>query len=554
MSQKLKIGITFAAFLMMLFLSLGADSAGTGVNEEKIENITKIVSPAVVRVEARNGTIKIATGVVLDKDGNIVTTALITPRDEEITVVTSGGKRIKADFLGMDMETRIAVVRAREKNLVPLSMGKSGELAPGTWIGVISLSPENTPAVTQGIVSSVSEDKLRLNVWVVPGMSGSPVVNKEGRMVGLLRGSYIEDKPIVFEFREKELVGSGYVFSKAEAPSSGMAVAIPADIVLSITTDIIKKGKVERGWLGVSITETKEGRVEIVEVQEKSPADLAELKKGDIVLKVDGKDILSPAVLTSEIRKRKPGQNIVLNIERNGKTMDIRVKLGEYTEEDAKRELELRFPRIFPSLPKIKSPEMPKLSDLPDLKPYRWAWEKRKYIGVGLEELNKELAEYFGLKEGSGLLVKSVSAASPAEKAGLKVGDVIFKADGRRIETVSELSALIQDKKKGEKIKIEFLRGKKRMSLDIEIEEEERGWGSFFENWKDFPDLLQEQRIKSNEPFSREIEQFNKKSMEKLLKLNEELALKNREYLNKSNDLAKKYGSFFRGIWIYYRI
>jgi len=101
-------------------------------------------------------------------------------------------------------------------------------------VGVVSISPEGTPAVTQGIISSISNDWLRLNVWVTPGMSGSPVVDNNGRMVGLLRGVYSDEQPVVFEFREREVVGSGYVYSRAQAPSSGMALAVPIEIVSKV--------------------------------------------------------------------------------------------------------------------------------------------------------------------------------------------------------------------------------------------------------------------------------------------------------------------------------
>jgi len=550
MKRKMKMVIALAAFLLMLFLNLQAESIGTGLEEKKIEDITRAVFPTVVKVEARDGVRKVATGFVFSKDGHIVTTALISPRDEEITVITADGKRMKADFLGLDTETRIGVVQVKEKGLSPILLGSSSEIVPGSWIGVISISPENAPAITQGIVSSISDDALRLNVWVVPGMSGSPVVNKEGRMVGLLQGAYMEDKPVVFEFREKEIAGSGYVFSKAEAPSSGMARAIPVDIVNSVSTEIIKKGRVERGWLGVSISETKDGKVEVVEVEDESPAELAKLKEGDIILKIDGKNVTNASSLTSEIRKRKPGQDIILKIDREGKIMDVKVKLGEYTEEEAKKELELRFPGLFlrekfkvPELKPVKPEKAPKM---PEPKPYQWTWEKRKYIGVYLEELNRELAEYFGLKEGAGLLVTKFADDSPAKKAGLRIGDVVIRVDGRRVETVSELSDLIQDKKKGDKIKVEFLRDKKMMSLEIEVEEEERGWESFLNYWPDYSSNFLEQMKKYNDQYRKQIEEFNKLSEEKLKKLNEELLIRNKELTKQYGKVLKTFKNFFR--------
>jgi serine protease Do len=482
MSFRMKpVGLVTAA-AVSLVMNLGAEAAGSAAAERDIAALAKKVYPSVVRVEARNGTRRVATGVVIDRDGLILTTALISPRDEKITVITGEGRKIEADFLGFDPETHLALVRAKDKGLPPLAMGEVGDVVPGAWISVVSVSPEMTPAVTQGIVSSVSEERLRLNIWVTPGSSGGPVVDENGRMIGLLRGIYTEDRPVVFEFRDKEQVGSGLVFSQAEAPSSGMAAAIPMDIVKKVSSEIRDKGKVQRGWIGLSIGQNDDERIEIIGIDDESPAALAKLKEGDIVLALDGREIATTAKLASEIRKRRPGEDVVVKIERDGKPMEVKVKLGEYPENEARREMELKFPGLFPpGVPGAPGPfaaprkgaKAPRALIAP--KGREFSWEQRKFIGVYLDELNKEMSAFFGVKEGTGLLVNRLTPKGPAEKAGLKVGDVILKAEGRRVETVSELSEAVQDKKKGDRIKLELLRDKKSLSIEVEVDEEESG-------------------------------------------------------------------------------
>ncbi len=481
MSKRMKpVGLVMAAAVSVV-MSLGAEAAGPAA-ERDIAVLAKKVYPSVVRVEARNGTRRVATGVVIDRDGLILTTALISPRDEKITVITGDGRKVDAEFLGFDSETHLALLRAKDKGLPPLTMGEAGEVSPGTWISVVSVSPEITPAVTQGIVSSVSEERLRLNIWVTPGSSGGPVVDENGRMIGLLRGIYTEDRPVLFQFRDKEQAGSGYAFSQAEAPSSGMAVAIPVDVVKKIAFEIRDKGKVERGWVGLSIGQNEDDRIEVVGVDEESPAELAKLKEGDLILALDGKEIVSASMLASEIRKRRPGEDVTVKIERDGKPMDVKVKLGEYPEIEARREMDLKFPGLFPPggaqrpfavSPKGVGPMPPRPPIGP--KSREFSWERRKYIGVYLDEPSPELSAYFGVKDGTGLLVNRLTPKGPAERAGLKVGDVIVKAEGRRVETVNELSGAVQDKKKGDKIKLEVLRDKKPLSIDVEVEEEESG-------------------------------------------------------------------------------
>jgi len=572
MRREAKVNLGLTALLLVLGLSLGAKPKALGLDENTIEDVAKKVFASVVKVEAGYGVAKktaigipvdfkkVATGVVIDKDGYIVTTALVSSQDHEIYVTTPDGKRSQAKFLGMDPETNLALIQVQGANLIPVAMGKAENLVPGSWVGVISMSPENTPSVTQGIVSSIAQDKLRLNVWVSRGASGSPVVNKEGQMVGLLRGIYSEDQPVVFEFREREVVGSGFAFSRGEAPSSGMALAVPASIVKLVTAEIKEKGKVSRGWMGVSISENDNGQVEVNEVEEESPAELAKLKKGDVLLKLDGKKIASAQAFVSDVRNKKPGQDINLDVDRQGKAVEVKVKLGEYPEGEAQRELAIRFPRLF--VPPPPRGEMRRAQPMPE-KPSAplqraWPqWEKRKYIGVYLEAINKELLAYFGVKEESGLLVNSLTKGGPAEKAGVKVGDVIVRADGKKLATVDDLSALIQDKKKGDRVKLDMVRDKKPTSVEIEVEEEENPGLSFFQDFMVSPEYWSElsKDFQTEYERSRKLyEKYSAEEQQKLKKINEELSKKSSEMFLKSKEFQKDWKNIKVGNRVYYRV
>jgi serine protease Do len=496
--------LMIAGLLAACVVAAAASTAPAG--ETDIAGLAKKVYPSVVRVEVQNHIRRVATGVVVDRDGHIVTTALISPREEKITVMTGDGRTSEAEFLGFDPETRLAVIRAKDKSLKPLEMGRAEDLAAGAWVAVVSISPESTPAVTQGIVSSVAGDRLRLNIWVTPGSSGGPVVDENGRMVGLLRGIYTDDRPVLFRFRDREQVGQGYVFSNAEAPSSGMAMAIPVDVVKFVADQIEEKGKVERGWMGLGTGVDEKGRVEIVDIAADSPAEMAKLREGDIVLRIDDRPVASAEILASEVRRRRPGQDVTLEVERDGKETNVKVKLGEFPAFEARRELELRFPDLFPGAPaplvpratpgRPSEPGVPAPSTPGQPRSFAWSYEKRTFIGVYCDELSRELAEHFGVKEGLGLMVNRLVEKGPAAKAGVKVGDVIVRADGKRVESLDALVDIVQDGKKGDKIKIELLRDKKALTVEVAVEEEERGGPEAFgtsslEAWQRYTDAFQ---------------------------------------------------------------
>ena len=217
--------------ILLIVPILTAAGLNAAPAEKDVKTITKKVFPTVVRVEARNHVRKVASGVVVDRDGHVITTALITPRDEKIFVVTQEGERLEADFLGADAETHLAVIKVKDGKIPSLDFAEAEDLEPGTWIGVVSISPDNKPIISQGIVSSVDDDSLRLNVWVVRGASGSPVVDEKGRIVGLLRGAFVDE---FTQITEDDAISLRYMFSRGESPSSGLAMAIPSDTVQDV--------------------------------------------------------------------------------------------------------------------------------------------------------------------------------------------------------------------------------------------------------------------------------------------------------------------------------
>jgi hypothetical protein len=202
---------------------------------------------------------------------------------------------------------------------------------------------------------------------------------------------------------------------------------------------------------------------------------------------------------------------VVLKVERDGKPMDVKVKLGELPEDEARRELELRFPRLLPFepgaplvVPRERQPVPPGRPTEP--RRFAWTFETRKFIGVWCQELTPELSEHFGLKDGRGLIVSKVEEKGPAAAAGFKVGDIIVRVDGKRVNTNDELIDLIQDRKKGDKMKVELLRDKKAMAVEVTVDEEESRGPALFRG--DVDEVLQSWQ-KYTDAFERELKEWN---------------------------------------------
>jgi S1-C subfamily serine protease len=539
---------SLAACISVLVLFIFGASQPTLAAGKKYEALTKKVFPSVVKVEARNGWRKVATGVVIEKGGYIVTTALVSPRDAKLCVVTSEGEELDAEFLGMDPETHLALVRAKEGRLKPIELGKPEDVSPGVEIAVVSFSPEEKAAITTGVVSSVGEESLRLNVMVIAGASGSPVVDLDGRMVGLVRGAY--GGQAVIRVDGQELRRS--MASRVEAPSSGLALAIPVDIVDKVSSEIKETGKVRRGWLGISMIVNEDDEVEIIQVEKDSPADKAGLEEGDVVQEIEGQELKSREMLIKEIRKRGPGDEVTLQVERDGEEKDIDVELGEYSERDIWEEFEYKFPELF----RVEPGTLPQVfRTAPDRSGiFTYVYGSRKYIGVDLQALNPELADYFGVEKGAGLLIAKVTKDGPAAKAGLKVGDVIVRADEKDMPSPDKLQRLIQGKEIGDKIKLEVIRNKKKMTLEVEVgEDESRGrrfipevpeaWDqakalkTYTEAWK----LNSEQLKKRQQAYAEAWKNYDKKLKSQYQKWVDDIQKQNYERKMQYQDAVKKY-------------
>jgi serine protease Do/serine protease DegQ len=268
----------------------------------------------------------LGSGVIVDAEqGYVITNHHVIKRADTITVTLRDGRQLKANVIGSDPETDVAVVRIAARNLTPLSLADSGQLRVGDYVVAIGNPFGLGQTVTSGIVSALGrntlgihgyEDFIQTDASINPGNSGGALVN--------LRG---------------ELVGINTAIFAPTGGNVGIGFAIPSNMVKQLMEQLVEYGEVRRGRLGVSVQDltpalarafgiqNDRGAV-IAQISPNSAAQRAGLQTGDVVLAVDGKAIRNANQLRNAIGLLTVGEQVTLTILRDGKTRNIKVRIG----------------------------------------------------------------------------------------------------------------------------------------------------------------------------------------------------------------------------------
>ncbi len=356
----------------------------------------------------------LGSGFIIDKDGYILTNNHVVEKTDEIKVKLSNKKEFNAKIIGRDPKTDLALIRIETKEpLTPLPLGDSDKLEVGDWVITIGNPFGLDHTVTAGIVSAKYrkigagsyENFIQTDASINFGNSGGPLLNTKGEVVGI--------NSAIFS-------GSG--------GSIGIGFAIPINMVKEILPQL-KEGKVVRGWLGVMIqkitTELKEklqlkdekGAL-VADVTRDGPAENAGIKRGDVIISFDGKEIKEMSELPFIVASTRVNKTVLVEVMRRGKKKSIKVKIGELKEEaEAKAEI-----------------------------------EEKSDLGMTVEKITPELVRQFGLSERSGIVVVHVENNSPAERAGIRQGDIFVEIDQEPIKELSKYREKLQEYEKGDTI------------------------------------------------------------------------------------------------------
>ena len=222
-------------------------------------------------------------------------------------------------------------------------------------------------------------------------------------------------------------------------------------------------------WLGVSIADVTSERAKELNMKEEtgaeikavtpgSPAQEAGLKKGDVILEYQGTRVEGAMQLTRMVRETPPGRTVSIRTLRDGETRAVRVKVTEHDADEHERTFHRRIEIPPIEMPDIELPEIPFIESLPSS--FR--------LGVSVENLGDQLGEYFGVKDGEGVLVRSVRKGSPADGAGLRAGDVIVKADGKGISDSADLRSALRERR-GKTFPLTIVRDRREQSVSVTL-------------------------------------------------------------------------------------
>ncbi len=341
-----------------------------------------------------------ATGVVIDGDGLIVTNNHVVEGADEILVEFHDGRRVPGTVIGKDMETDLAVIKVEANELVPARFGDSNAAEVGEWILAVGSPFGLDQTVTAGIISAVGRDEMGLaryesfiqtDAAINPGNSGGPLVNLDG-----------------------EVIGINTAIRSSSGGSNGIGFAIPSSIVDRVSTSIVRSGRVERGWLGITVQPMNEelartfgyegGEAVLVSsVLPHTPAEEIGLAPGDIITSIGGQPTEDPVDLVREIGRHDPDSELSIEFVREGATRVVSATL-------------------------IERPS--------DLESFLRGTSDETSIGLMVKEIEASDVTDLGLASDHGVLVEGVEGSGPADRAGLQPGDVIKQVDGIRMTSV----------------------------------------------------------------------------------------------------------------------
>jgi serine protease Do len=355
------------------------------------------------------------SGFIITKDGYILTNTHVVGDADKIRVKLNNGKEYTARRVGADTKTEIAVIKIEADNLPTVELGEASKLEIGEWVVAIGNPFGLSETLTAGVVSAKGrsnigiadyEDFIQTDAAINPGNSGGPLLNVEGRVVGINTAIFSQS--------------GGYM---------GIGFAVPIDMAVAIKDQLIRDGRVTRGYLGVSLNPgdldedaarslglKEAGGVLIAGVQPKGPAERAGLRDGDVILELNGEKVRDSKSFRSAIAALKPGTQIDLAVARDGERKTFKPRIDVFPDEGTR-----------PGGPAAGGPD-------PSAR-----------LGLSVRNLTPEIAAENGYPaQEKGVVIADVAPGSAADREGLKPGMLVLRVNRTDVTDVEDFQAAVR--------------------------------------------------------------------------------------------------------------
>ena len=367
----------------------------------------------------------LGSGVIVTKEGHIMTNNHVVDQVDEIEVVLSDGRTRKARLIGADKELDLAVLKVDEPGVKPLKLGDSDAMQAGDFVLAVGNPFGFDETVTDGIISSKGRpnrvdgfsDYLQTNAAINPGNSGGPLINLRGEVIGI---------------NTAIISGSG--------GSQGIGFAIPSNTVAMALESLLTKGRIIRGYLGIETTGIQPGQinardgsgVSVVAVVPNSPAADAQIQRGDVIQKFNGHDVRNFTELRRLVSQTELDKKVDVQVARNGKPVTLSAKIKE---EPPNYGLARAVPPDVPGQ-RTPSPDEPD-ADAPEQP------DGSVIDSIEVRELTPQLAQRLGVPDD----VRGVVVAQVGSEIGggqLRAGDVIEAINQEPVSSVQDYQQAIQ--------------------------------------------------------------------------------------------------------------
>ena len=377
----------------------------------------------------------LGSGVIAASDGYLITNNHVIEGAEDILVKLADGREYKGRPVGKDPRTDIAIIKIEEKNLPTIPWADSDRLRVGEIVFAIGNPYGLNQTITMGIVSALGrtgigitdyEDFIQTDAAINPGNSGGALVNIRGEIVGI--------NTAIFS------VTGGY---------QGIGFAIPSNMVKRVMDNIVKEGKVVRGWLGVQIQVLTpelakqfnlkdEKGILLADIVEGGPAEKGGLKRGDVITEYGGKKIENPFQLRNMVANTRPGETADIKVLRNGSALSIKVVVGELPDGATALEMPDKFDNALK--------------------------------GVQVQDLTDEALQKLGItRKLKGVIIANIAADSPAFGI-LGNRDIILEINKKPLSNIKEYNEIVSKIEKNQDILLLIVRGGSTLYITISVQ------------------------------------------------------------------------------------